>query len=150
MSKQLKLSGQQEDDRNCYKADGVFRLLKLCNIEVLLLEASGAYGSTDKTKKPFDHHKGMFGMLPMLKSTLDEFRYASVEIFDEVKVLFIHAAASCAAVNQKHDLLIEDHRVKIKEARYAKSVALLTDIANPSIIKLTQAENSKGMAEQGP
>lgn len=92
MSKQLKLSGQQEDDRNCYKADGVFRLLKLCNIEVLLLEASGAYGSTDKTKKPFDHHKGMFDMLPMLKSTLDEFRYASVEIFDEVKVLFIHAA----------------------------------------------------------
>ncbi|RCH92266.1 hypothetical protein CU097_012392 [Rhizopus azygosporus] len=135
MSKQLKLSGQQEDDRNCYKADGVFRLLKLCNIEVLLLEASGAYGSTDKTKKPFDHHKGMFDMLPMLKSTLDEFRYASVEIFDEVKVLFIHAA---------------DHRVKIKEARYAKSVALLTDIVNPSIIKLTQAKNSKGMAEQGP
>ncbi|CAO3699877.1 hypothetical protein G6F70_007182 [Rhizopus microsporus] len=134
-SKQLKLSCQQEDGRSCYKADGVFRLLKRCNIEVLLLGAAGVYESTDKTKKPFDHHKGMFGKLSMLKSILDEFRYASVEIFDEVKVLFIHAA---------------DHRVKLKEARYAKSVALLTDIVNPWIIKLTQAEDNKGMAEQGP
>lgn len=48
------------------------------------------------------------------------------------------------------DLLIKDHRVKLKEARYAKSVALLTDIVNPWIIKLTQAEDNKGMAEQGP
>jgi hypothetical protein len=48
------------------------------------------------------------------------------------------------------DLLIEDHRAKIKETQYAKSVALLTDIVNPSIIKLTQAEHSKDVTDQGP
>ncbi len=92
MTKQLKLIQSHEDDWNCYKADGVYRLRKLNDLEILLVETSEEFKSTNKTKKAYDHHKGTFGMLSMLKFIADEFRYTSLSSFCKVKIFFLHAA----------------------------------------------------------
>ncbi|ORE05636.1 hypothetical protein BCV72DRAFT_330383, partial [Rhizopus microsporus var. microsporus] len=37
----------------------------------LLLETSSCFGCNDRSKISFDHHKGSFGVLSMLKTTVD-------------------------------------------------------------------------------
>lgn len=44
------------------------------------------------TKMNFDHHKGMFAVLSMLKTIADELKYASLDVFQKVKIFFVHAA----------------------------------------------------------
>ncbi|KAI7899312.1 uncharacterized protein BX663DRAFT_441561 [Cokeromyces recurvatus] len=92
MGKQLKTLPLYEEDNHSYLADGVIKLYGLKNIEILLLETSGCFGSTDKSKIAFDHHKGLFEVLAMLKSIADEFPMASVETFQKCKVFFTHGA----------------------------------------------------------
>lgn len=43
------------------------------------------------SKLRFDHHKGMFGVVAMLKAIADHYPYASIESFENVKVLFLNA-----------------------------------------------------------
>lgn len=92
MTKQLKYTGQHDDERNCYKADSVFPLKDLFNLEILLLETSEAFASINKSKQSFDHHKEMFGFLCMLKTIADEFNYAAIKSFEKVKVFMLCAA----------------------------------------------------------
>lgn len=86
MKKQLK----DNDDANLYKADGIIKLYSLREPGVLL-ETPYHFGSKDKTKTSFDHHKGLFGSLSMLKTIADEFYLRTIEIFSRMKVLFVHA-----------------------------------------------------------
>lgn len=86
MTKQLKQKGR------FFNADGVIRLQDLHDIEVCVAEVSGVYKNTDMTKINFDHHKGMFGVLSMLKTISNELKYASLDVFQKVKVFFVHAA----------------------------------------------------------
>lgn len=90
MKKQLK----DDDDSNLYKADGIIKLYSLRELEVLLLETSSYFGSKDKTKASFDHHKGLFGALSMLKTIADEFYLGIAEVLSRVKVLFVHASGT--------------------------------------------------------
>ncbi|KAF7728416.1 hypothetical protein EC973_006094 [Apophysomyces ossiformis] len=60
MSKQMGAATMLRDDRHCYKPDSVVSLLELQNVEVLIVEVSGPYGSTGLTKLNFDRRKGMF------------------------------------------------------------------------------------------
>jgi hypothetical protein len=50
------------------------------------------FGCTDKSKICFDHHKGLFGLLAMLKSIADVYHEGTMETFRSIKVFFIHAA----------------------------------------------------------
>ena len=86
MTKQLKTLGHFVDDKSQYKSDG------LKEIELLLVEVSGCFNNKDKVKLNFDHHKGMFGALAMIKSIADQYEYASVDQFEKVKVFFLNAA----------------------------------------------------------
>lgn len=92
MTRQLKQKGQFKDGRFCYNADGVIRLQDFHDIEVCVAEVSGVFKNTDMTKVNFDHHKGMFAVLSMLKTVADELKYASLDIFQTVKIFFVHAA----------------------------------------------------------
>ncbi|ORZ19905.1 hypothetical protein BCR42DRAFT_371771 [Absidia repens] len=94
MTQQLENVGRHKDDRYQYKADGVFRLLDKKKLEILLLETSSGFGCRDKVKISFDHHKGAFGAVAMLKSTADQYPYASVSRFRKIKVFFVHAAGN--------------------------------------------------------
>lgn len=76
MTQQLRANGIIIDDKNCYKTDGVVELFGLKRLEILLVETSSHFGNKDKVKLNFDHHKGMFGMLAMLKSISDEYQFA--------------------------------------------------------------------------
>jgi hypothetical protein len=92
MSKQLRILNMLNDDRNQYKADGLIKMYGYKNLEVALLETSSHLGSTEQGKSRFDHHKGLFGTLAMLKTIADEYQYSSLETFKQTKVLFIHAS----------------------------------------------------------
>ncbi|EIE90517.1 hypothetical protein RO3G_15228 [Rhizopus delemar RA 99-880] len=88
MKRQLK----DHDEVNLYLADGIIKLYKLKKVEVLLLETSSHFGSQDKAKSSFDHHKDLFGVLAMLKTVADEFYLGSVSTFSKLKLFFVHAS----------------------------------------------------------
>ncbi|CEP16965.1 hypothetical protein [Parasitella parasitica] len=92
MTKQLKAVGLYIDDAHVYKSDGLFQLSGSIKEELLLLETSGCFANNDKSKVNFDHHKGVYGMLAMLKSIADDYYYASLDSFMRIKVYFLHAA----------------------------------------------------------
>ncbi|KAI9351838.1 hypothetical protein BD770DRAFT_412698 [Pilaira anomala] len=63
-----------DEESHIYLADGLFnKLYGLKELEILLLETSGCFGSTDQSKHSFDHHKGVFGATSMLKQIADTF-----------------------------------------------------------------------------
>lgn len=62
------------DEASLYYAGGIIKFYKINQLEVLLLETSSSFGSSDKTKASFDHHKGLFSVLVMLKVVADEFQ----------------------------------------------------------------------------
>ncbi|KAI9356894.1 hypothetical protein BD770DRAFT_443995 [Pilaira anomala] len=80
------------DESAIYKADATISLYDYKNLEVLLLETSGYFGNKDSSKISFDHHKGLFGALSMLKAIADNYEYGSIQTFKDVKVFFTHAA----------------------------------------------------------
>ncbi|CAO3679486.1 unnamed protein product [Rhizopus stolonifer] len=92
MSNQLKAAGVSVDEKSQYKTDGMIKLFGLKNLELLLLETSGHFSNRDNVKIKLDHHKGIYGILAMLKCIADKFTFASVEKFSRVKVFFLHAA----------------------------------------------------------
>jgi hypothetical protein len=89
MSKQLKELKIEEDDKSQYKADGIIKLFKMKEIEVLLLETSGSFDYKDRVKINFDHHKGTFGSLAILKTIADEFNYASLNKFKALNFFYM-------------------------------------------------------------
>lgn len=82
----------ENDDAAVYKADGIISLYELDKLKVLLLETSGHYNNKDASKISFDHHKGLFGTLSMIKAIAEKYSFGSVEAFKKVKVFFLHAA----------------------------------------------------------
>ncbi|KAI7903809.1 uncharacterized protein BX663DRAFT_530525 [Cokeromyces recurvatus] len=89
MTVQLKEMGYKEDKRKIYRADGVLRLAKFSDLEVLVLETAGAFGYNDKAKIAFDNSKGMFALLAMLKTVADTFKYASADEFRKLKLYLV-------------------------------------------------------------
>ncbi|KAI7892165.1 uncharacterized protein EV154DRAFT_543377 [Mucor mucedo] len=180
MTRQLKQKGQFKDGRFCYNADGVIRLQDFHDIEVCVAEVSGVFKNTDMTKVNFDHHKGMFAVLSMLKTVADELKYASLDIFQTVKIFFVHAAEDKVKLWSLEDVLEikpdfkdkeeflkqtirfywnfknsdssrENIKQNLKQARYSFSPPpLLSQLVNPSIVRLTEKDHCKGMASYGP
>ncbi|KAG1071755.1 hypothetical protein G6F42_025988 [Rhizopus arrhizus] len=91
MTRQLKKLNLFVDEKSLYKSDGLIKLFGLKKLELVLLETSGHFTNSDKVKIKLDHHKGMYGVLSMLKCVADDFSFASVDNFSPVKVFFIHA-----------------------------------------------------------
>lgn len=96
MSAQLETA----DSHRKLKAGGIIILYGIHRLEILLLETTSHFGCTDRSKISFEHHKGLFGALSMLKTISDTFCFASVEQFGQMKVFFLHAA-------EKNYLLME-------------------------------------------
>lgn len=90
MAKQL----NDNDDSTIYYADGIITLYGMEELEVLLLETSSFFGSKKNDKKCFDHHKGLFGSLSMIKTVADEYYLGSIENFSKIKIIFIQAAGT--------------------------------------------------------
>lgn len=92
MTQQLKASGLYKDNKFQYKADGLIKMYGIKKLEIVLLETSSRFDSKDKCKAGFDHHKGFFGSLSMLKTIADCFSLGTMESFKRVKVFFVHTA----------------------------------------------------------
>lgn len=90
MSVQLEAEGLL-DGRTQYNADVVLRLPDFKDAEILLLETSNGYNTVSRMKASFDHSKGMFGLLAMLKGIADAYNFADYDIFKTLKVHFLHA-----------------------------------------------------------
>ncbi|KAI8150211.1 hypothetical protein BJV82DRAFT_503469, partial [Fennellomyces sp. T-0311] len=59
--------------------------------EILLLEISNGYNKAKNSKRSFDHHKAMLGLLAMLKHIADKYNMASYEDLAEISFYFVHA-----------------------------------------------------------
>lgn len=92
MSKKTNKSEIESDESTLYKADSIISLYGFNKLEILLLETSGHLGSSANSKSSFDHHKGLFGSLSILKAIADNYSFGSLKTFKNVKVFFIHAA----------------------------------------------------------
>ena len=79
----LKKQSSNQDSRYQYKADGIIRLFRMKDLELLLLEKSGHYGNCNQTKISFDHHKGVYGACAMLKQIAIEFDCGHLSHFFE-------------------------------------------------------------------
>jgi hypothetical protein len=90
--KSMMMQLDDKDESNLYKADGIIKLNDMDEIEVLLLEISSHFGCKENSKICFDHHKGLFCGLSMLKTIADSSYLGSVDAFSKIKILFIHAA----------------------------------------------------------
>lgn len=100
MSRQLKTFNLSVDDKSQYKPDGSIKLFGFKELELLLLETSGCLINKDKNKtNNFDHHKGVFGTLAMLKCIADDYAFASIKYFAKIKVFFLHTAGSILVIN---------------------------------------------------
>ncbi|RUS32660.1 hypothetical protein BC938DRAFT_474685 [Jimgerdemannia flammicorona] len=84
-----KLRHQQESHM---KVDGVVQI-EFSEIELLSMEVTGHHGLHDKNRAGWDHIKGMHAALAMLSRIAYVFMHGSVELFQDVKVAFVHAHA---------------------------------------------------------
>ncbi|KAG1046739.1 hypothetical protein G6F43_010788 [Rhizopus delemar] len=175
MTKQLKQNGQFKDARFCLKADGVIRLQSLSDIEVCVAEISGVYKNTDMTKINLDHHKGMFGVVSMLKTIADEMEYASLDVFQKIKMIREDVLTIKPEFKDKEEFLKqaipfywsfkcqleklmkaikdlqESHEKSLKQARNsALPPPLVSKLVSSSIIRLTEKEYCKGAASFVP
>lgn len=74
-----------------YYADGVMRMTQKNNIEICLLETSRAQKKASNSKISFDHHKGMFALLSMLKRVATTYNLATYKQLSNLELLFLHA-----------------------------------------------------------
>ncbi|RUP51524.1 hypothetical protein BC936DRAFT_147649 [Jimgerdemannia flammicorona] len=63
------------------------------HIELLSMEVTGHHGLHDKSRAGWDHVKGLCALLNMLSRIAYIFPHGSSELFQEVKVAFVHAHA---------------------------------------------------------
>lgn len=84
MTKQL----NSLDERTRHKADSAIKVYGFKDLKVLLLETSSFFSCADQTKSKFDHHKGLFGSLAMVKTIADQFQYGSLETFKKTQGIF--------------------------------------------------------------
>ncbi|KAI9312682.1 hypothetical protein BX666DRAFT_1865730, partial [Dichotomocladium elegans] len=75
-----------------YNADGIV-LAHTSKLEILLLEASGALGRSDRHRHVFDHVKGAYGCHAMIVRILEKYPYADKALIEKVQVLFVHISA---------------------------------------------------------
>lgn len=92
---QLKTIDSKVDKRHGYNADGIIRTRGHQELEVLIYEVSSGYLYQDKAKHSTDHHKGMFGLLSMLKAIADTYKHATLTTFMKQKVFFMQAYHDC-------------------------------------------------------
>ncbi|KAG2236914.1 hypothetical protein INT48_001983, partial [Thamnidium elegans] len=134
MSKQLKANDIFVDDKSCYKTDGLVKIFGLKKLELLVVETSGHFGNIDRVKLKFDHHKGVFGMLAMLK----------FQFFWIIKGLLEQSVVNMACLKEEHQNVLKKNRHNLEK------LPKLNNIVNPIILKLTKNEDSNGMSSLGP
>ncbi|KAF7722698.1 hypothetical protein EC973_002861 [Apophysomyces ossiformis] len=115
-----------------YNADGMV-FVRSSGIEVLLLEASGPFGTRDKGRHVFDHVKGAFGCYTMLAKILGSYQDAEPSLADEIRVFFLHSSAKddyirlwiMRPVLQGQFISFERHsKVKINKDRHNQRAVL--------------------------
>ena len=88
MNRYLKTKGIIKNDREAYKADGIF---SYNDIEFSINEISGPFKNNDKRKYQFDYHKALYGCLSMIWCIVQKFYFAEFETLEKLQVFFIHA-----------------------------------------------------------
>lgn len=98
MTKQLKRKGSLVDHRYIYKADGVVRLQEADDMEICVVEISGEYLNQETKKIYFDYYKTNYGCLAILKTIADQYKYASIDVFEQLKIYFVHAVGNIHSI----------------------------------------------------
>ncbi|KAF7724537.1 hypothetical protein EC973_000914 [Apophysomyces ossiformis] len=80
----------KEDNRCVFNVDGTLRVDTLDKAEMLTLEVTGAYGFKDRSRCGYDHVKGAFSCLAMLRKLAHAYYAAGFEIFSKLRMYFLH------------------------------------------------------------
>ena len=78
-------------DYQRYLADAA-ACLEAQEIELLLMEASGAFNNNNLSKHVYDHVNGAFGCCSMLNAILKKYEYADEKFVKNLFVVFLHAS----------------------------------------------------------
>ncbi|KAG0162170.1 hypothetical protein DFQ30_002897, partial [Apophysomyces sp. BC1015] len=88
---QIKQIVDYDGTMSAYKADGIIRLKGIKNFEIFLCETSGGLLQGSERKRTYDSHKGMFGMVVMMKTLVDTFHFASMDAISAVNLYIVQA-----------------------------------------------------------
>ncbi|KAI7848540.1 hypothetical protein BDC45DRAFT_450041 [Circinella umbellata] len=116
-----------KDGRYRYNADGILRTNDFSNLEMMLTEVSCGYGKTENGKASFDHYKGMFGLLAMLKMFAEKYKEASFKTFRKLKVHFVHGHGNYSMSIQGKGVFVmnKEQRVKVPVEFSSKDIELV-------------------------
>lgn len=88
MSKFLRNKNMIKNDRESYKADGIFQYNKF---EIGIVEISGPFGNPNRSKFQFDFHKAMYGCMSIMWDIVNTYHYGTIQTFEELEIHFIHS-----------------------------------------------------------
>jgi hypothetical protein len=74
-----------------YKTDGI---ISYKNDDSSLLKVCGFFGNSMKSKIQYDRHKGLYGLLGMLKTIANKYNYSSLVTFEKLQIIFTHTKGS--------------------------------------------------------
>lgn len=88
MSKFLRNKNMIKNDRESYKADGIFQYNKF---EIGIVDISGPFGNPNRSKFQFDFHKAMYGCMSIMWDIVNTYHYGTIQTFEELEIHFIHS-----------------------------------------------------------
>ncbi|KAL7322040.1 hypothetical protein PS15p_212131 [Mucor circinelloides] len=158
ISKRANESEIDNDESTLYIADGIISLYDFNKVEVLLLETSGRFGSLNNSKSSFDHHKGLFGSLSMLKVTAEQtytINTASNQRVEQVPFMIkVYLAIKCLIEETVKNLatLSQEHMKAVAENTLTTSLPKdnLSTLISCSMLKLAKEKDKTGMFCLGP
>jgi hypothetical protein len=103
MNTQMDRLGLRASKYQSYKADGIICFKE---IEVFLMENSGSYGKCTKHKASGDHHKAVYGVLGIVKTIADTYKYATFDTFQRLKVFFLQTRGKSTKIFCKSLFLV--------------------------------------------
>lgn len=83
------------------------------------------FKNIDITKLNFNHHKDMLVDLLMLKTVASKLKYASVDVFQKLKILFVHAAGKPIVLCVNPDCIGCQHAYTIRSRDTNASVNIM-------------------------
>ncbi|KAG2218279.1 hypothetical protein INT45_002401 [Circinella minor] len=80
------------DNYSWYYADGVGTVVQAGELELLLVEISGAHGNNDTVKHKYDFVKGTFGCCKMVEAIFSKYHYADQDLVEQLSVIYVQAS----------------------------------------------------------
>lgn len=90
MLEDMKVNTGKEDNIYGFNVDRSLRVQNIDSVEILILETTGAYGYRNRTRAGYDHVKGVFNSLAMLRRLVKSYHRARISASSKIRLYFLH------------------------------------------------------------